>query len=45
MTPNGPPPPGPPTRARYSVLALLCLLATVFAIVWSVLTGMAIFLR
>jgi len=29
MTPNGPPPPGPPTRARYSVLALLCLLAMI----------------
>jgi MFS family permease len=29
MTPNGPPPTIPPTRVRYSILALLCLLAMI----------------
>src|SRR5438445_5539960 len=29
MTPNGPPSAAPPTRVRYSILALLCLLAMI----------------
>ena len=37
----------PMTRERgdHMIIALLCLLATVFAILWSVLTGTALFLK